>query len=406
MPIRNSNIIQCTIEMMEQMLTTDNVYDILSHCLDLTGSMVECDASIAWIIDNENNRLYPLFHKGPSDITGVSLPIGNDIMGQAVSSGEVIIIDDVSKEPDFEGTVFDSSGFSARSVMYLPITILGKTYGCFQLISRSVGLFTKDNVTICKRLAGVAALAVSEQGLEFEPIKHGNVIISLRNIIKEYSTSGAAVRILNNIDLDIYENEFIVILGESGCGKSTLLNIIGGMDKLTEGQLTVEGKDYSYPTEKDLTGYRRNQIGFIFQSYNLMPNLTAKENLDFIADLVPEPMDTDTALEKVGMLAKADNYPSQLSGGQQQRIAIARALIKRPRVTLADEPTAALDLTTGLEVLDTLEHIVRENTATLIMVTHNNEIAKMADRVIRLRSGRIESIKINPAPAHAKELTW
>jgi len=211
--------------------------------------------------------------------------------------------------------------------------------------------------------------------------------------------------VLKGVDLDIREGEFLVILGESGCGKSTLLNIIGGMDELTTGSFLFDGRDFSHAGEKELTLYRRDSIGFIFQAYNLMPTLTAKENLEFIGELCSSPMDADEALQNVGLAQRSGNYPAQMSGGQQQRVSIARALIKHPRVILADEPTAALDYETSIEVLTVLEDVIHKGT-TLLMVTHNEEIAKMANRVIRMKGGVVAEVIINRHPAAAKELVW
>ena len=232
------------------------------------------------------------------------------------------------------------------------------------------------------------------------------VIISLRGITKEYPSGDTVLKVLCGIDLDIYENEFVVILGESGCGKSTMMNIIGGMDYPTSGTLTVEGKDFSHPSEKELTEYRRNYLGFIFQSYNLMPNLTARENVQFIAEISKDPLPVDEAVRLVGLESRAGNYPSQMSGGQQQRVSIARALVKNPKMILADEPTAALDFTTGQEVLRVIEKIVKEKGTTVIMITHNVEIAKMAHRVVKLRGGKVSEIEINPHPLTADEIVW
>jgi len=184
------------------------------------------------------------------------------------------------------------------------------------------------------------------------------------------------------------------------------MNIVGGMDFLTDGTLLIEGKDFSHPTDDQLTQYRREYIGFIFQSYNLMPNLTALENVQFIAELANDPMPAAEAIEKVGLSSRANNFPAQMSGGQQQRVSIARAIVKRPKLILADEPTAALDYTTSIEVLSVIEEIVKKQGATVMMVTHNPEIAKMADRVVKVRNGRIASIKKNLHPVHAEELVW
>ena len=232
------------------------------------------------------------------------------------------------------------------------------------------------------------------------------MIISLRGVKKTFPSGDSVLTVLKGIDLDIFEGEFLVILGESGCGKSTMLNIVGGMDNLSEGTLTVDGKDFSHPTDKALTEYRRDYIGFIFQSYNLMPNLSAIENIEFVAENCKDPLKAEDALAIVGMSQRAGHFPAQMSGGQQQRISIARALAKNPRVILADEPTAALDFQTGQEVLVIVEDIVRNQGKTVVMITHNAEIAKMADRVIKLRGGLISSVRVNMKPLKAVEIIW
>ncbi len=234
----------------------------------------------------------------------------------------------------------------------------------------------------------------------------GNVIVSLENVSREFKSGDNKLEALKNISLEIYEKEFAVILGESGCGKTTILNIIGGMDQMTSGKLLIDGEDYSNPTTQQLTEYRRKFIGFVFQDYHLMPNLTARENVEFIAELSSNSMDANEAIKLVGLSERADNYPSQMSGGQQQRVSIARAICKNPRLILADEPTAALDFSTSIEVLTVFEDIVRTKGTTVVMVTHNNEIAKMANRIIRIKDGQIDQIINNPTPLHATDLSW
>ena len=225
-------------------------------------------------------------------------------------------------------------------------------------------------------------------------------------MVRPRASGDGVSRVLKGINLEIYKNEFVVVLGESGCGKSTMMNIVGGMDFLTDGTLLIEGKDFSHPSDSDLTRFRREYVGFIFQSYNLMPNLTAIENVQFIADLVQDPMPAEEAIAKVGLKDKKNNYPGQMSGGQQQRVSIARAIVKKPKLILADEPTAALDYNTSIEVLKVIEDIVKNQGSTVMMVTHNPEIAKMADRVVKVRNGKIASIKKNMHPLHAEELVW
>ena len=232
------------------------------------------------------------------------------------------------------------------------------------------------------------------------------ILISLKGLKKDFPSGKDVLHVLKGIDLDIYKNEFLVIHGESGSGKSTLINIIGGMDSMTEGTVIAFGKDLKRMSEREMTEYRRKNIGFVFQNYNLMPNLTAKENVQYIADLVKDPMDADEAVGLVGLTDRANHFPGQLSGGQLQRVAIARAIVKHPKLILADEPTAALDYATSIEVLSAIEKIVRSRGTTIVMVTHNAEIARMADRIIKIRNGSIEDIRENPNPAHAEELVW
>ncbi|MBQ0014282.1 MAG: ABC transporter ATP-binding protein [Oscillospiraceae bacterium] len=231
------------------------------------------------------------------------------------------------------------------------------------------------------------------------------VILSVSDVKREYQNGDIITKVLKGVNFDVFEGEFLCLLGESGCGKSTVLNIIGGMDTATSGTIKYLDTDLSTASKNDLTVYRRDNIGFIFQSYNLMPNLNIKQNLDLIAELVKEPRDSEEVLKLVHMDEKARNYPSELSGGQQQRVSIARALVKNPKVILADEPTAALDYATSIEVLTALEDVVASGT-TLVMVTHNEEITRMANRVIRLRDGKVYEVTINHHPVKATELVW
>ncbi|MBQ3865621.1 MAG: ABC transporter ATP-binding protein [Clostridia bacterium] len=255
-------------------------------------------------------------------------------------------------------------------------------------------------------MASLAAITIAEKGLTVGEAEDKEVLISLQNVTKEFRVPGRVSQVLKGINLNVYKGEFLVVLGESGCGKSTMMNIIGGMDYLTNGKLIVEGKDYSHPTDEELTLFRREYIGFIFQSYNLMPNLSAIDNVRFIAEICRDPMPPEEAIAKVGLGEKANRFPSQMSGGQQQRVAIARAIVKRPKLILADEPTAALDYETSIEVLSVIEEIVKNEQTTVIMITHNPEIGKMADRVVKLKNGRVFSIKHNASPLKAKELEW
>ena len=230
-------------------------------------------------------------------------------------------------------------------------------------------------------------------------------LVEINNIKKNYKNGDSVTCALKGINLEIYEGEFLLITGESGCGKTTLLNIIGGLDRADEGEFYFDGILMNGVSKRQLTKYRRENVGFVFQSYNLMPNLNSKQNLDLIAELVDDHLDSETTLEKVGLNNKLNNYPSQLSGGEQQRVSIARSLVKKPRLILADEPTAALDYKTSIEVLEQLS-LLPKNGTTLVMVSHNREIGKLANRVVRLQDGKIVETKMNNHPKKASELVW
>jgi len=214
------------------------------------------------------------------------------------------------------------------------------------------------------------------------------------------------VRALNGVDLDLFAGELVVLLGASGSGKSTLLNILGGLDAPTEGVLIYRGEDLTEADDRTLTQYRRDAVGFIFQFYNLIPSLTARENVALITEIARDPMLPEEALALVGLDDRMDHFPSQLSGGQQQRVAISRAIAKRPEVLLCDEPTGALDVKTGITVLEAIEQVNRELGTLAVIITHNAAIAEMADRVIHLSDGRITEIRSNSERRPVRSLVW
>ncbi|NLH97967.1 MAG: ABC transporter ATP-binding protein [Chthonomonadales bacterium] len=231
-------------------------------------------------------------------------------------------------------------------------------------------------------------------------------LIVLDHVSKVYGTGEVAVHALNDICLDVPRGEFVVFVGPSGSGKTTLLNVIGGLDQPTSGTTIVAGTDLGSLNENGLTRYRRDKVGFVFQFFNLVPTLTALENVELVADLVPDPLDARKTLETVGLGEHMHRFPSALSGGEQQRVALARALVKRPALVLADEPTGSLDYETGIRVLSVMRDVTREMGHSVLLVTHNSEITRMADRVIHLRSGRVAEVEVNPSPARAEELRW
>ena len=405
--IQEKRFMKATWQIMEQLLEVDRIDEALSGSLDIIVNTLESEAGAIWILDKKTDRLIPMFHIGPADISGVSVENGVGIEGVVTGTGKSVIVSDAANDPRFDGYVFDDYGLGTKSMICVPLNNLHDVIGCVEIVNKKDGtLYDDEELKICERMAALAAITIEEKGLFIDAGEKKEVLATLRNVTKEYPSGDGKVQVLKGINLDIYKNEFVVVLGESGCGKSTMMNIVGGMDSLTDGTLTVEGRDLSHPTEADLTRYRREFVGFIFQSYNLMPNLTAIENVRFIAEIVNDPMPSEEAIEKVRLTDRANNFPGQMSGGQQQRVSIARAIVKRPKLILADEPTAALDHSTSIEVLSVIEDIVKNQGATVLMVTHNSEIAKMADRVVKLRGGRIASIRKNVHPLHAEELVW
>jgi putative ABC transport system ATP-binding protein len=231
-------------------------------------------------------------------------------------------------------------------------------------------------------------------------------VFEARGLTKTYRVGEVEVRALQGVDLDLHRGELVVILGPSGSGKSTLLNILGGLDTPTSGSVHFLEHDLSRQDDEQLTRYRREHVGFVFQFYNLIPSLTARENVELVTVLGERPMDPADALGLVGLGERLDHFPAQLSGGEQQRVAIARAVAKRPDVLLCDEPTGALDYETGKLVLDVLEQVNRELGTTTVLITHNAAIAAMADRVVRMRSGRIVDVARNAQRARPSDLSW
>lgn len=230
--------------------------------------------------------------------------------------------------------------------------------------------------------------------------------IEINNVCKEYKSGDNTIKALDNISFSIDKGEFVIILGSSGAGKTTLLNILGGMDNLTSGNYIIDDKDIGKASYKELESFRRNDIGFVFQFYNLMNNLSAYENVNIAASIVNNPLSTSKLLENVGLTKRMKNFPSQLSGGEQQRVSIARALAKNPNVLLCDEPTGALDYVTGKQILKLLQDTCRKRKMTVIIITHNSAIAPMADKVIKFKSGKVEEIKINKKPVDIERIEW
>ena len=230
--------------------------------------------------------------------------------------------------------------------------------------------------------------------------------IEFRNVNKVYEMGEIEIKALNNTNFEIDEGELVVIVGPSGAGKTTALNILGGMDTATSGKVIVDGKNVANLKNRDLITYRRNDIGFVFQFYNLVQNLTARENVELATQICKKSLEPEMVLEKVGLKDRMNNFPSQLSGGEQQRVAIARAIAKNPKLLLCDEPTGALDYKTGKQILKLLQDTARKEKMTVLIITHNGAISPMADKVIHFKNGTVENIEINENPKPVEEIEW
>ncbi len=230
--------------------------------------------------------------------------------------------------------------------------------------------------------------------------------VEFENVYKRYKMGEVTITAADGVTFSVNEGEFAVVVGLSGAGKTTVLNILGGIDSCDEGRIMVGGKDISHLNKHDLASYRRYDIGFVFQFYNLIPNLTAKENVELATQICRESLDADTVLDSVGLSERKNNFPSQLSGGEQQRVSIARALAKKPKLLLCDEPTGALDYNTGKTILKLLQTKCKEDGMTVILITHNSAITPMANRVINMRSGKVISNVVNPNPIPIEEIEW
>lgn len=230
--------------------------------------------------------------------------------------------------------------------------------------------------------------------------------VSIKDGYKRYRMGETTIVANDGINLEIEKGEFAIIVGPSGAGKSTVLNILGGMDTADEGQVLVDGTDIAQFNSKELTGYRRNDVGFVFQFYNLVPNLTTKENVELASQISPRALDAEQVLRDVGLEQRLNNFPAQLSGGEQQRVAIARALAKQPKLLLCDEPTGALDYHTGKQVLKLLQDTCRHTGRTVIVITHNSALAPMADRIIEINNAKVRKMVVNPNPVSVDSIEW
>lgn len=380
---------------------SETCYDAVKNGIKVITENTCADYAIVWHC--EGNVLHPYYWLCPFDLTSLTLDTGREPVQEVLHQSKTSAMLDFRAEAA-EDMKQKLKEIDVKSLVIAPFHFDSEDEGVIFYIS-TANRFTDDDINVFEILSMLMEMSLNETQLSFRQWQNRKTMMSCRSICKSYQNGEVMTQVLKGINFDVFEGEFLCLLGESGCGKSTFLNIIGGLEKADSGTFSFLGKEYQNASEDELTDYRRKNIGFVFQSYNLMPNLTGKQNLDLIGELVEDPMDSLQALDIVGLSDKVNHYPSQLSGGQQQRVSIARAIVKKPKVIMADEPTAALDYKTSIEVLQVFADVVKSGT-TLIMVTHNEEITKMADRVVRFRDGKVYEVTINRNPKQASELVW
>lgn len=389
------------IAMMQSAISkSESYYDAIRSGLKIIVDNSLAEYAILWHL--EDAVLHPYYWISPIDLTSSTLLADEGLIQGVLTGSKAAVLNSTEDASPELGKIMEN--LNAKSLVMTPFHFGSNDLGMIFFISTSDS-FSNDDVNAFEILSLLTEMSMGESSHAFRQWQEKNTIMSCSSICKSFKNGDVVTNVLKGVNFDVFEGEFLCLLGESGCGKSTFLNIIGGLERADAGSFSFMGKEYQNASEDDLTEYRRKNIGFIFQSYNLMPNLTAKQNLDLIAELVDNPMSSAEALSLVGLSDKQNSYPSQLSGGQQQRVSIARALVKNPKLLMADEPTAALDYSTSLEVLQALSDVVKSGT-TLIMVTHNEEIARMANRVVRFRNGKVYEVTVNNNPKPASELVW
>lgn len=383
----------------------ETLNEALSEGIKEILSSFSADYCIVWYADEEKKVLRPYHFIGEKDFTNCSHEVGKGIVGKVYESQSSIRNFTYKKGEDKE-TDKDFEGIEISSMISVPFSSTHEDIGVLQFVrTKDSQPFNSEEADVFEMLTSFIAIGIDDNDKLNTDWRFNEIVLSARDIKRSFKNGDSVTTVLKGVNIDVYKGEFLVILGESGSGKSTFLNIIGGMDKADSGSFTFMGQEMSGLSQDELTIFRRDNIGFIFQSYNLISTLTASQNIDLIGELVEDHLTSDEVLEKVGLAERKNNYPTQLSGGQQQRVSIARALVKKPKLIFADEPTAALDYTTSIEVLSVLGELVKSGT-TLVMVTHNEEITKMADRVVRMRNGKTYDVQLNRHPVPATELVW
>lgn len=386
-----------------------NIQESLDAALSQVMAVINAESGTLWLLDEKKEYLSPFLARGPKvqALADMKLKKGEGMAGWVVKNRQPQIIYDAASDPRWASRFDQSTGYVTRSILCAPMLTSNTIIGCIQLINKKDGLlFDDDDLNLCQELASLAAIALESQGLLIQESPKKKVLNRLEQVSKNYIMGEVIVEALKATSMEVYEGELLVILGPSGSGKSTMLNLLGGMDQPTSGQMFFRDRDLSHAGEKEMTLYRRYEVGFVFQFYNLIPDLTAGENVALAAELVSDPLSVEEVLEEVGLSQRIDHFPAQMSGGEQQRVSIARALVKKPSILLCDEPTGALDDNTGKVILRLLEKVARQGKSTVVIVTHNSAIGAMADRIFKMRSGNLVEVVRNPNPVPAERIEW
>lgn len=401
------NVLTVIGKLQKQIARVSSMREAIEEGLKTIRSSFPAEEMILWYADGEKGGpLRPYYWLGDRDFTAAHYDRASGMVGQAYTQQEAVrCLEYVAGSDPVTEEIF--GGMAIRSMLCVPFADTHETLGCIQII-RTQECFTEEIADLIEIFAGMIAMAIEENELIPPQWHFDDIILRARDITKSFQNGETVTSVLKGINLDIYRGEFVVVLGESGCGKSTFLNIIGGLETADGGSFSYCGRELAKAGQEELTAYRRDHIGFVFQSYNLMPNLTAKQNLDLIGELVREPMDSMEALRLVGLENKSDNYPSQLSGGQQQRVSIARALAMKPDILFFDEPTSALDPELTGEILKVIRGLAAEK-MTMVIVTHEMMFARdVSDYLVFMDGGVIveqgdpQSIINNPQQERTK----
>lgn len=386
-----------------------NLHETLDTALSQVMAVINAESGTLWLLEENGEYLYPHITRGPNILAlqGLKLKSGEGIAGWVAKNRKSQIIADAVNDPRWAKRFDQTTGYITRSMICVPLTTAKAGIGCLQFINKQDGqLFDEGDLRLTEELAALAAIALEKQGLLIKEQPDREVLNRFEGVKKDYLMGEVEVEALKETSLEIYSGELLVILGPSGSGKSTLLNLLGGMDRPSSGRIFFKDRELTGASERNMTLYRRHEVGFVFQFYNLISDLTAGENVALAAELVDDSLTVDEVLEEVGLSHRKGHFPAQLSGGEQQRVSIARAIVKKPSILLCDEPTGALDDNTGRLILKLLEKVAREHNKTVVIVTHNTAIGAMADRVFKMRSGNLVEILHNPHPTPAERIDW